>query len=326
MCKHSTALQPTLLLMTAFIFTQGCPAVDLLVRTSGECRLSDFLLWQSSHAVLHFTPVLWPDFTFMHLLQAIVSYQRATPLQTPAQVAKSGLSRKSLSTKCSDGMMPEPSEEVCTSQEIDPMHETQNLEALSQDKASSSQPDSPLPTERSGSVRSEPAEELIGSFREASALPQPPGKLKAAASAKQKDIHVMATDKYLGPRLPPPVGNLSQRAEFPGGREDSQGQLRDEEELRAPPKASGQVVNSLAFLIAPTRRNALPGLDRRKSRSRKPAILADGELDAVGMFQQPVQERTDKMNLSSGTEQKRAEQLRQNGFAGKFLIKALSRC
>ena len=49
------------------------------MRTSGECRLSDFLLWQSSHALLHFTPALWPDFSFLDLLRALVRFQLAAP-------------------------------------------------------------------------------------------------------------------------------------------------------------------------------------------------------------------------------------------------------
>merc|ERR550517_1775353 len=48
---------------------------DLLVRTSGEVRLSDFLLWQSSYSVTHFTQVLWPDFSLWHLLAAVFHYQ-----------------------------------------------------------------------------------------------------------------------------------------------------------------------------------------------------------------------------------------------------------
>jgi len=48
---------------------------DLLVRTSGEVRLSDFLLWQSAYSVTHFTQVLWPDFSLWHLLAAVFHYQ-----------------------------------------------------------------------------------------------------------------------------------------------------------------------------------------------------------------------------------------------------------
>jgi len=50
--------------------------VDLLVRTSGECRLSDFMLWQASSSVTYFTKVLWPDFDYWHLLLAVFFYQR----------------------------------------------------------------------------------------------------------------------------------------------------------------------------------------------------------------------------------------------------------
>lgn len=49
---------------------------DLLIRTSGEIRLSDFMLWQSSQSVIEFTSVLWPEFTIWHLLAAVVCYQR----------------------------------------------------------------------------------------------------------------------------------------------------------------------------------------------------------------------------------------------------------
>ncbi|XP_059612377.1 dehydrodolichyl diphosphate synthase complex subunit DHDDS [Phlebotomus argentipes] len=49
---------------------------DLLIRTSGETRLSDFLLWQVSSTILYFTKILWPEITIWHLLSGIVQYQR----------------------------------------------------------------------------------------------------------------------------------------------------------------------------------------------------------------------------------------------------------
>jgi hypothetical protein len=49
---------------------------DLLIRTSGEKRLSDFLLWQTSYSVTHFTEVLWPDFSLRNFMFAIFYYQR----------------------------------------------------------------------------------------------------------------------------------------------------------------------------------------------------------------------------------------------------------
>lgn len=48
--------------LEAALSTQGLPPVDLMIRTGGECRISNFLLWQLAYAELYFTPVLWPDF------------------------------------------------------------------------------------------------------------------------------------------------------------------------------------------------------------------------------------------------------------------------
>ncbi|MCL6637445.1 MAG: isoprenyl transferase [Alicyclobacillus sp.] len=56
--------------------TAGLPDPDLVIRTSGELRLSNFLIWQAAYAELWFTDVLWPDFTREHLAQAIADYQR----------------------------------------------------------------------------------------------------------------------------------------------------------------------------------------------------------------------------------------------------------
>ncbi|MDO8970373.1 MAG: undecaprenyl diphosphate synthase family protein, partial [Saprospiraceae bacterium] len=55
--------------------TQGIPDPELLIRTSGEARLSNFLLWQVAYAELYFTPVFWPDFDRDELFKAILSYQ-----------------------------------------------------------------------------------------------------------------------------------------------------------------------------------------------------------------------------------------------------------
>ena len=55
--------------------TRGIPDPELLIRTSGETRISNFLLWQIAYAELYFTPVFWPDFGKDELLEAIASYQ-----------------------------------------------------------------------------------------------------------------------------------------------------------------------------------------------------------------------------------------------------------
>lgn len=55
--------------------TSGIPDPELMIRTSGEYRISNFLLWQLAYTELHFTPVLWPDFRREHLISAIRDYQ-----------------------------------------------------------------------------------------------------------------------------------------------------------------------------------------------------------------------------------------------------------
>ncbi len=62
-------------LVDARLSTAGMPDPELLIRTSGEQRISNFLLWQIAYAELWFTPVLWPDFRKEHLFQAVLDYQ-----------------------------------------------------------------------------------------------------------------------------------------------------------------------------------------------------------------------------------------------------------
>lgn len=56
------------------LFTQGIPDPDLIIRSSGEKRLSNYLLWQASYSELWFSDVLWPDFRLRHLLKAVKEY------------------------------------------------------------------------------------------------------------------------------------------------------------------------------------------------------------------------------------------------------------
>jgi undecaprenyl diphosphate synthase len=58
------------------LYTAGQPDPDLLIRTSGEMRVSNFLLWQIAYAEIYFTETLWPDFRRRHLLEAVVAYQK----------------------------------------------------------------------------------------------------------------------------------------------------------------------------------------------------------------------------------------------------------
>ena len=57
------------------LYTAGLPDPDLLIRTSGEQRISNFLLWQLAYTELYITPVLWPDFTRRHLIEAVIDFQ-----------------------------------------------------------------------------------------------------------------------------------------------------------------------------------------------------------------------------------------------------------
>ncbi len=62
--------------ISAKLYTAGMPDPDLLIRTSGEMRVSNFLLWQIAYAELYVTETLWPDFTRTELLRAILDYQK----------------------------------------------------------------------------------------------------------------------------------------------------------------------------------------------------------------------------------------------------------
>ncbi|CEN32745.1 isoprenyl transferase [Capnocytophaga cynodegmi] len=62
--------------INSYLYTSDLPDVDLLIRTSGEYRISNFLLWQIAYSELYFTDVLWPDFNKNHLNEAILNYQK----------------------------------------------------------------------------------------------------------------------------------------------------------------------------------------------------------------------------------------------------------
>lgn len=77
-CKQGN-LQPDAIdenLLDGYLSTRGLPDPDLLIRTSGEFRISNFLLWQLAYTEMYFTPTLWPDFRRRELLLALLEYQR----------------------------------------------------------------------------------------------------------------------------------------------------------------------------------------------------------------------------------------------------------
>ncbi|MBV7441201.1 isoprenyl transferase [Weeksellaceae bacterium TAE3-ERU29] len=59
-----------------YLYSPDIPDVDLMIRTSGECRISNFLLWQIAYAELYFTDVLWPDFRKENFYEAVLDYQK----------------------------------------------------------------------------------------------------------------------------------------------------------------------------------------------------------------------------------------------------------
>ena len=63
-------------LVAGYLYTAGLPDPDLLIRTSGEMRVSNFMLWQLAYTEFWVTDTLWPDFRRRHLFQAIADYQR----------------------------------------------------------------------------------------------------------------------------------------------------------------------------------------------------------------------------------------------------------
>jgi undecaprenyl diphosphate synthase len=70
-----SSLEVTEKTIASHLYTAGLQDPDLLIRTSGEMRVSNFLLWQIAYAELHVTETLWPDFKRKHLLEAILAYQ-----------------------------------------------------------------------------------------------------------------------------------------------------------------------------------------------------------------------------------------------------------
>jgi undecaprenyl diphosphate synthase len=63
-------------LFSKYLYTTDLPDVDLIIRTSGEMRLSNFLIWQSAYSEYYFTPVLWPDFNEEELEKALLAYSQ----------------------------------------------------------------------------------------------------------------------------------------------------------------------------------------------------------------------------------------------------------
>ena len=63
-------------LFSQYLYTKDLPDPDLLIRTSGEMRISNFLLWQMAYTELYVTPTLWPDFSREEFVKALLEYQK----------------------------------------------------------------------------------------------------------------------------------------------------------------------------------------------------------------------------------------------------------
>ena len=74
--KQNGSMTVSEAMLSEHLYTRGLPDPDLLIRTSGELRLSNFLLWQVAYAELWVTETLWPDFTQKDLFQAIIDFQK----------------------------------------------------------------------------------------------------------------------------------------------------------------------------------------------------------------------------------------------------------
>jgi undecaprenyl diphosphate synthase len=74
--KQNGSITVSEAMLSEHLYTRGLPDPDLLIRTSGELRLSNFLLWQVAYAELWVTETLWPDFTQKDLFQAIIDFQK----------------------------------------------------------------------------------------------------------------------------------------------------------------------------------------------------------------------------------------------------------
>jgi undecaprenyl diphosphate synthase len=63
-------------MVSHYLYTEGLPDVDLIIRTGGELRLSNFMIWQVAYSEYYFTPILWPDFDEVELKKALESYSQ----------------------------------------------------------------------------------------------------------------------------------------------------------------------------------------------------------------------------------------------------------
>ena len=176
--------------------------MDLLIRTSGEHRLSDFLLWQSRYAQLVFSNTLWPDYSFWDLLQALVQYQRSYPeLQKIQQTATESIDTNTDNTSCSSqgesetdvmsvlGHASDTSKPINNKQSAGSTADVTDVDTSDSSTSSESRPSSPVTSS------SQP-------FRSTTLLRLAPASIlsqhqRLGVSRQEKDCHVLADDHEL---------------------------------------------------------------------------------------------------------------------------------
>jgi undecaprenyl diphosphate synthase len=90
-------------MISAQLYTAGLPDPDLLIRTSGEMRVSNFLLWQIAYAEIYVTETLWPDFSRTRLLEALIDYQKRERRYGGLGPGQTSTRSRAGTTKASDG-------------------------------------------------------------------------------------------------------------------------------------------------------------------------------------------------------------------------------
>lgn len=119
-------------LLEKCLYTKKSVPPDLLIRTSGEVRLSDFLLWQSSYSVLSFVRVLWPEFSRWHLYSAVIFYQRN---YNAVQKARSSMPTDQLQPDTDCQLVQELSEQTTANEPgVGKSHNWQELQAQRQER------------------------------------------------------------------------------------------------------------------------------------------------------------------------------------------------
>ena len=222
-----------------------------MIRTSGESRLSDFLLWQSQHALLHFSDVLWPDFSFWHLLKAIVCYQNAYQTQQSLKEQNSATNTHLKGETAAEQQAELESRENTSSAQ--PSYDSKDFTMRRFPDSSSDMADSVSELYTNQKAMQDLAESILNSDSNQSST-------NASSAPSVADDSALASPTQATARL----------KEF----------LFEESAIKESETSPPRV------LRAPGRRKGRLGQADRIDRSKKTQLLDDGDLDN-GLFQKP---------------------------------------